>query len=330
MGLFSFLNKNKQDVKPARAPYRAQADEPFTAPGNARSRPRRAAGADSKDTDPILPEKKRARRRLIGAVVLVLAVIIVLPMILDPEPRPVPDDIAIQIPSRDAKNAAATAKAANAAGLDASEEIVDAGSGKSAADTATAPAPASSAPAAAAPPVAVAPAVVPVTPVAQVAPVAVAPVVKPAERPAPAAAPAMPVEKPVEKPAEKPVEKPAPAHRAEPAVAKPTEEERAMAILQGKPLPAAKAAPAKARPVAGTTPGGKFTIQVAALATQEKIDELRSKLSAAGIASYIQKVATQDGDRTRIRVGPFANHADAEKARARIAKLGLNATVLPN
>ncbi|GAB4465552.1 MAG: SPOR domain-containing protein [Burkholderiaceae bacterium] len=41
----------------------------------------------------------RARRRLIGAAALLLAVAVVLPMVLDKEPRPVPDSIPIDIPS---------------------------------------------------------------------------------------------------------------------------------------------------------------------------------------------------------------------------------------
>ena len=74
MGLFSFLHKNKQDAAPGKSEYRSKSDEPFT---NARTRTKRSNGGSGKDaeSDPILPEKKRARRRLIGAVVLVLAVV---------------------------------------------------------------------------------------------------------------------------------------------------------------------------------------------------------------------------------------------------------------
>lgn len=43
----------------------------------------------------------RARRRLAGAVALVLAAVIVLPMLLDGEPRPVPAGIEISIPSKE-------------------------------------------------------------------------------------------------------------------------------------------------------------------------------------------------------------------------------------
>jgi DedD protein len=41
----------------------------------------------------------RTRRRLIGAAALLLAAVIVLPMVLDPTPRPVSDSVAIDIPS---------------------------------------------------------------------------------------------------------------------------------------------------------------------------------------------------------------------------------------
>lgn len=45
--------------------------------------------------------RKRARRRLIGAIFLVLVVVVVLPMVLDREPKPVSQDIDIRIPSRE-------------------------------------------------------------------------------------------------------------------------------------------------------------------------------------------------------------------------------------
>ncbi|HWZ49185.1 MAG TPA: SPOR domain-containing protein [Herbaspirillum sp.] len=303
MGLFSFLHKNKQDAAPGKSDYRSQSDEPFT---NARTRTTRAArpnrsGKDA-EPDPILPEKKRARRRLIGAVVLVLAVVIVLPMILDPEPKPLTDDIAIQIPSRDSKAApaapAAAVKPPDTTPLDAKQAPVE----TKPVETKSVEIPAEK------------------------------PLAKTVEKPLEKVA-EKPVEKLVEKPVEKPAAAPAKAEKAEkavaaaeskhtaPAAAKVTDEQRALAILQGKTLPSDKVVAAKA--------AGKFVIQVAALATQEKIDELRNKLASAGISSYMQKVATRAGDRTRIRVGPFATHDEAEKARAKIVKLGLNATLIP-
>lgn len=53
-------------------------------------------------SDEELQLKKRARRRLVGAVVLVTAVAVILPMVLDSEPRPVSQNVDIQIPSPDA------------------------------------------------------------------------------------------------------------------------------------------------------------------------------------------------------------------------------------
>jgi DedD protein len=49
-------------------------------------------------SDEELQLKKRARRRLVGAIALVLLVVVFLPMFLDSEPRPLNQDIAINIP----------------------------------------------------------------------------------------------------------------------------------------------------------------------------------------------------------------------------------------
>jgi len=323
MGLFSFFRKNKQDAASDQGAFRSRSEEQSsvirsrssrsTANTSGRATGTRAKAGKDGGADPLLPEKKRARRRLIGAVALALAVVIVLPMILDSEPKPLNDDIAIQIPSKDQPASGAAQPAANAAkqaSLDQKEEIVE---------------PASIAPE---------PATAPAT--------AAAPA-QPAAAPVEAVVPKV-VEKPVEKPAEKPVDKPVPKieekkpvvveHREEPKkeAAKPKasapsahdDSARALAILEGKS--GAAAAPAEKKPAAS---GGKFVIQVAALATQDKVNELRNKLSAAGIHSYTQKIATQAGDRTRIRVGPFSSREEAERMGGRIKKLGLNATIVP-
>jgi DedD protein len=53
-------------------------------------------------SDEELQLKKRARRRLVGAIVLVTAVAVILPMVLDSEPRPPSQNVDIQIPATDA------------------------------------------------------------------------------------------------------------------------------------------------------------------------------------------------------------------------------------
>ncbi|HTY02625.1 MAG TPA: SPOR domain-containing protein [Rhodocyclaceae bacterium] len=124
--------------------------------------------------------KKRSRRRLVGAAALALLAAIVLPMVMDHEPRPPTQDIQIRIPSQDAGIAARilpnhpTATPLPPAPPDSAAEA------KPEAPAEAAPKPAEEA--------------------------------KPAEKPAdqPVAKPAeKAAEKPVAKPAEKPAEKPA-------------------------------------------------------------------------------------------------------------------------
>jgi DedD protein len=45
--------------------------------------------------------KRRARRRLVGAIVLALTAAVLLPLLLESEPKPLGDDVSIQIPPID-------------------------------------------------------------------------------------------------------------------------------------------------------------------------------------------------------------------------------------
>ncbi|WP_250466486.1 SPOR domain-containing protein [Caballeronia sp. GAFFF2] len=99
MGLFSFGKKDDSGRD-------AYSDSPrgtrHTVRTERRTRRPERTDADAMMLDPTLPEKQRARRRLVGAIALVLAAVIVLPMVLDSRPKPVTDDISIDIPSRPA------------------------------------------------------------------------------------------------------------------------------------------------------------------------------------------------------------------------------------
>jgi DedD protein len=44
--------------------------------------------------------KRKARRRLVGAIVLALAAAIIVPMLLEDEPRPLGDDVSVAGPGR--------------------------------------------------------------------------------------------------------------------------------------------------------------------------------------------------------------------------------------
>src|SRR5690349_24224026 len=55
-----------------------------------------------RQVDPAVDElRRRARRRLVGAVVLALAAAVILPMLLQKEPRPLGEDVAVRVPPVD-------------------------------------------------------------------------------------------------------------------------------------------------------------------------------------------------------------------------------------
>src|SRR5258705_1766591 len=100
--------------------------------------------ADAMMLDPTLPEKQRARRRLVGALALVAAAVIILPMVLDSHPKPVTDDISIDIPTRPAAPLPKTSHSAATDGAGAVDSSADTQAGVApdgpavASDTATA------------------------------------------------------------------------------------------------------------------------------------------------------------------------------------------------
>jgi DedD protein len=103
MGFFSFGKKDDAPRRRGAAAKPARSGAAFDGRETRRSRrSERAGDADAMLLDPTLPEKQRARRRLVGAIALVLAAIVILPMVLDSHPKPVTDDIAIDIPNRPA------------------------------------------------------------------------------------------------------------------------------------------------------------------------------------------------------------------------------------
>ncbi|EER60435.1 Sporulation domain protein, partial [Acidovorax delafieldii 2AN] len=157
-------------------------------------------------------------------------------------------------------------------------------------------------------------AVAPVTrPAAEVRPKPEArPEVKAEAKPKPAAAPEP---KPQPKTEPKPEPKPAP-ERKPPAT---DDAARARALLEGRAVEPAAAVRAE---------DGRFIVQVGAFADADKAREARTKLERAGLKSYTQVVDTKDGKRVRVRVGPLASRAEADKAASRIKGLGLTASVL--
>ena len=92
---------------------------------------------------------------------------------------------------------------------------------------------------------------------------------------------------------------------------------KALAILEGKPV--------ANTPMEGK---GRFVVQVGAFADATKARETRMKVEHAGLKTYTQVVETKEGKRIRVRVGPFASKAEADKAADKLKELDLQASVL--
>jgi DedD protein len=82
MGLFSFLKRD--DAGPASAPKKSA-----------------KSGAKAAAADDVQVLRVRARRRLIGAAVLVAAGVVGFPLIFETQPRPIPVDLPIEIPRKE-------------------------------------------------------------------------------------------------------------------------------------------------------------------------------------------------------------------------------------
>jgi cell division septation protein DedD len=71
-----------------------------------------------------------------------------------------------------------------------------------------------------------------------------------------------------------------------------------------------------------------FAVQVGAFSKSADAIELRDRARAAGFSAFVQTVATDKGNLTRVRIGPVASRAEAERLRAQVqAKLGLSGVV---
>lgn len=195
--------------------------------------------AESEDVNTL---KRRGRRRLVGAIALVLAAVIVLPMVFDSEPRGTAPPVSVRIPSEDESGF--------------TPKVTPKGS-----------------------------------PSKEVKPVEKAPVEK------------APVEKAPAPVAEKPEPKPEPK----------------IEVKVGKAETPAQAAE-RAKAEAALAGGEQFVVPAGAYVDPAGVIE---KLKAAGIPYYTEPLAIKGGSVTRVRAGPFASRAAADKAHQQLKELGL-------
>lgn len=68
--------------------------------------------------------------------------------------------------------------------------------------------------------------------------------------------------------------------------------------------------------------GGDWAVQVGSFSQADNARALRAQLAAAGFDAFVSRVATDAGTMHRVRVGPAATRADAEKLLARLRAAG--------
>ena len=295
MGIFSF---GKKDDAPSRRGANTSSTRAARSERVERRtrRTERTVDADAMLLDPTLPEKQRARRRLVGAIAMVVAAVVVLPMVLDSHPKPVTDDISIDIPSRPAPKLAKHE-------IDTQAGVAPDNPTPDAALAASSLAPATQAPskdtrradANAASASAAKPATKPQAP-------AVAANTAPTPAPATSTAPAV-TAKPTSKP----------ATRSNATAAAPSADENNVAASAD----ANSGTPA-------SPPGNRFAVQLGAFANEANARNWASKLKAAGVPAYTEHRKQADGSTlTLLRAGPFADRAAASAAIAKVREAGL-------
>jgi DedD protein len=265
--------------------------------------------------DPIEPQldelRRRARRRLIGAIVLALAAAVLVPMLLESDPKPLGEDVSVRIPPVD--DTKFVSKLADKGKAPAEQPIV--------ANATTEP-----------------PRAEPATPVAS--PAAQATPAKDVGAPAPSRALTQ-AEQRVISPPSKPAsatdgagasataasKAPAPVTGGTAApIATPPKADDATKATQAeepaKPAAAPKSAdvPKSAEPVAA----GTYSVQLAAFADDKGANSLAAKLKRAGHPAYTEPYETSRGRVWRVRVGPYPSREAAEAVRVKLKAEGQN------
>lgn len=233
--------------------------------------------------------RTRARRRLVGALVLVLAAVVIVPFLTSNESDPMPEPVMAVIPAIvppviDTEPTQPDPTEQNAGEISGSETNGDVQQ----------PTP-----------------VVPSTPdtVAQPATPPVQPV-KPVEPPKPAAEqPTRPTTPPVA---------PTPPRRDNNQ--RTDDGSVALALLEGRTPPSSNAAPARS---GNTAQQGNFILQIAAYSSENDAQNRRKQLVSAGVTNaYVESTTASGKTAYRLRVGPFPTREAAQAAQTRLRSLG--------
>lgn len=247
-------------------------------------------------TEDELNIRRKARRRLIGAFALTLAVVVVLPMVLDSEPKPTGKDIDLRIPAPDKVGEFVPGVAVS--------EVV--GLPPLAASAAVAVAPLPVAVSAVAQTDAAKPVATPnnQTPAANIPRTEVQGKIQPAANKHPEASAQEPKKTESKSPESKNPESKSPESKS--PESKKTEPQSAESKGQGKPDGVES-----------------YVVQVGAYSNAATAKQELDKLKKWGFKAYTEKV----GDKIRVRVGPYTERDKVEKVRHLLEKHGLHPVV---
>jgi DedD protein len=266
--------------------------------------------------------RTRARRRLIGAVVLLAAGVIGFPVLFETQPRPLPADLPIQV------TASGTVGLASAPSRSVGKLVVpppaDAGNELPAAAGASSPDLDSNSASSPAPATAVTPVLAgePARPATGSDPPRTAAV---AETKAPPADPP----KAVVAAAPKASAAAPKASAAAPSIRPPPGDAGRSPAAADKPKPADAVASARPdAPASAPKAAPRYVLQVGAFTDPGALRDARQRVEKLGFKTYTQVVETPAGARTRVRVGPFDTREEAERAGARLKSGGLPANLL--
>jgi len=257
--------------------------------------------------------KKKARRRLVGAVVLALAAAVFVPMLLESDERPLGDDVSVRIPAVDQGkfvNRLNTPPPAPAAGKSATaltDKAAPVAKPAAAAPrtTGASPAPPGDAPAKGESSAVSAPAAAPSSAlddaehrVLATSNVAARPMPPKTESVAPAAS----------------------AASADAAAARPDSQH-----VESAPATPARSASKSAAPSKAARAG--FDVQLAAFSDDKGANALVNRLKRSGHPAFTEPVSTPRGTLWRVRVGPYASHDAAAAARDKLKREGQNGII---
>lgn len=245
--------------------------------------------------------KRRARRRLVGAVVLALAAAVFVPMLLESDPRPLGEDVAVRIPPVD--EGKFVSRLSDQGKIESPDGAAKGGAAKE-------PQPGEASPAAPAKDV----------PAKEVT----------AKEPSAKDSP------PKDSPPKESPSKDAAAGASSTKTAL-GDAERKMLNATAKTPPASPPS-SKGTPAAATAPAAvvakaddkpAFSVQLAAFADDKGANALSNKLKRAGYPAYTEPLTTSKGTLWRVRVGPFASREVAASSRDKLKGEGYSGIVAP-